>query len=108
MIKGKVIAVLPQTSGQGKNGEWKSQDFVIETDGQYPKKVCLNVFGDKVPIPKIDDTVDVSYDPESREYNGRWFTNLRAFKIDVVGSASKAEPIQQTQPTASEGSDLPF
>jgi len=47
-IKGKIIAILPMQTGEGKNGTWKSLDAVIETDGQYPKKVVFNLFGDKI------------------------------------------------------------
>lgn len=109
-IKGKCIAILPLQSGQGKNGEWKSQDFVIETDGQYPKKVCINVYGDKIQyIPAIDAKVNVSFDVESREYNGRWYTSLRAFKIESGQPTSQTAPAPQAvAPTPQKGSDFPF
>jgi hypothetical protein len=118
-ISGKIIAVLPIATGQGKNGTWRSQDYVLETADQYPKKVCFNLFGDKIdqfPIA-IDDQVNVSFDVESREYNGRWYTTIRAWKIEknVVsasqGSASSFSapaPSFDAAPGAGEGSDLPF
>ena len=80
-ISGKIIALLPLASGQGKNGTWRSQDYVLETADQYPKKVCFNLFNDKIdqfPLA-IDDQVNVSFDVESREYNGRWYTTVRDF-----------------------------
>jgi hypothetical protein len=80
-ISGKIIAVLPMASGQGKNGMWRSQDYVLETTDQYPKKVCFNLFNDKIdqfPMA-IDDVVNVSFDVERREYKGRWDTNIRAW-----------------------------
>lgn len=82
-ISGKVIAVLPLQSGQGKNGTWRSQDFIIETGDQYPKKVCINLFNDRIdkfPIA-INDSVNVSFDLESREYNGRWYNTIRAWNV---------------------------
>jgi hypothetical protein len=91
-ISGKIIAVLPMASGQGKNGMWRSQDYVLETTDQYPKKVCFNLFNDKIdqfPMA-IDDVVNVSFDVESREYNGRWYTNIRAWKVDKNGAAQVA------------------
>ena len=105
-IKGKVIAILPIATGQGKNGEWKSQDFVIETSGTYPKKVCINLYGDKISlIPNIDEIVNVSVELESREYNGRWFTSVRAWKIDK----EQLQPQAQQAPTPQgEGDSLPF
>ena len=118
-ISGKIIAVLPIATGQGKNGTWRSQDYVLETADQYPKKVCFNLIGDKIdqfPIA-IDDQVNVSFDVESREYNGRWYTTIRAWKIEknVVsasqGSASSFSapaPSFDAAPGAGEGTDLPF
>jgi len=114
-ISGKIIAVLPIATGQGKNGTWRSQDYVLETADQYPKKVCFNLFNDKIdqfPIV-IDDQVNVSFDVESREYNGRWYTTVRAWKIEkgVISAAPAASaPVQSfdAAPGAGEGSDLPF
>lgn len=115
-ITGKIIAVLAQSSGQGKNGTWRSQDYVLETGDQYPKKVCFNLFNDKIdqfPLA-IDDMVTVSFDIESREYNGRWYTTVRAWKVDKAGAQAAAPqsvvsaPAFTAAPPAGEGSDLPF
>ena len=110
-INGKVIAVLPLQSGEGKNGTWRSQDYVIETGGQYPKKLCFNLFGDKIdqfPI-SIDDDVKVSFDIESKEYNGRWFTSIRAWKVEKEASASHAPSVEfPPLPAGAEDSGLPF
>ena len=114
-ISGKIIAVLPLATGQGKNGTWRSQDYVLETADQYPKKVCFNLFNDKIdqfPLA-IDDQVNMSFDVESREYNGRWYTTVRAWKVEkgVVSAAPAASsPVASfdAAPGAGEGSDLPF
>jgi hypothetical protein len=114
-ISGKIIAVLPLATGQGKNGTWRSQDYVLETGDQYPKKVCFNLFNDKIdqfPLA-IDDQVNVSFDVESREYNGRWYTTIRAWKVEKVALSATpafAAPVQtfDAAPGAGEGSDLPF
>ncbi len=115
-ISGKIIAVLPLATGQGKNGMWRSQDYVLETGDQYPKKVCFNLFNDKIDqFPMgIDDQVNVSFDVESREYNGRWYTTVRAWKVEknVVSAApaasAPAAPAFDAASGAGEGSDLPF
>lgn len=93
-IRGRLIHVLALQSGEGKNGPWKKQDFVIETDGQYPKKVCLSIWGDKYneTFLSIGNELVVSFDAESREYNGRWFTDLKAWKIELAGSESADAP----------------
>ena len=107
-ISGKIIAVLPIATGQGKNGTWRSQDYVLETADQYPKKVCFNLFGDKIDQYQIgiDETVNISFDVESREYNGRWYTTVRAWKVDKVGEQAAATI--NTQQNDEIGSGLPF
>ena len=107
-ISGKIIAVLPIATGQGKNGTWRSQDYVLETADQYPKKVCFNLFGDKIDQYQIgiDETVNISFDVESRDYNGRWYTTVRAWKVDKVGEQVAA--IINTQQNDEIGSGLPF
>jgi len=98
-IKSKLIKVLPLQSGTGKNGEWKKQDIIVETEGQYPKKICISIWGDK-----IDDTVlqegnmlDISFDIESREYNGKWYTNIKAWKIILVSGNTTGETITEIE-----------
>lgn len=83
-ITGKIIRILPMQSGQGRNGEWRKQDFVLETNEQYPKKVCFTVWGDKIDMFNIqmDEELVVSITIESREYNERWYTNVQAWKVD--------------------------
>lgn len=110
-INGKVIAVLPIATGEGKNGTWKSQDYVLETDRQYPKKVCFNLFGDSIDKFNvgIDDEIKVSYDIESREYNGRWFTTIRAWKVEKEAGVTGQAPVVNNVPTTpASDSDLPF
>lgn len=87
-IKGKIIEVLPEKSGQSANGEWRKQEYVLETDAQYPKKVCFMAWGDKVNQFNIkkDENVEVSIDVESREYNGRWYTDVKAWKVSRIGA----------------------
>lgn len=86
-IKGKIIHVLPRQEGTSKAGNvWKKQEYVLETEEQYPRKVCFNLFGDKADQypAAIGDDVVVSFDLESREFNGRWYTDVRAWKMEKV------------------------
>jgi len=93
-IKGKVIQLLPLQTGTSKKGQWKKQEFILETQTQYPKKVCLSIWGDKVDQYRLHagDLVNVSVDLESREYNGRWYTEARAWKIEKSGSSASPAP----------------
>ena len=82
-VKGKVIQILPIQEGTAKatGNPWKSQSFIIETQEQYPRKICCEIFGeDRInanPV-QMDEMVTVSFDIDSREYNGRWYTSIRA------------------------------
>ncbi len=92
-ITGKVIAKLPQQTGQGRNGSWVKQDFVIETPDQYPRKVCISLWGDKVKdleAIQMGETVKASINVESREFNGKWYTDVRAWKLERQGASSSA------------------
>ncbi|MGI6218818.1 MAG: DUF3127 domain-containing protein [Bacteroidaceae bacterium] len=95
-LTGKVIAVLPLQSGtSNRNGnEWRKQDYVIETvNEQYPRRLCFNLWGDRIDQFKIQmgELITVSFDIDAREYNGRWYNDIRAWKIDRV-SATPAAP----------------
>jgi hypothetical protein len=128
-IKGKIVQTLPKQTGQGKNGPWEKQEYILETEGQYPKKVCFEIWGaDKVSQFAVRDgeTVNVSFDLDSREFNGKWYTNVRAWKVDKLGATTPGStPVNSSNPAdidkqfseASEdfalnpdtsGDDLPF
>ena len=81
-LAGKVIAVLEPRGGVSKTGnEWKVQEYVIETHDQYPKKMCFDVFGaDKIAQFNIQagEELNVFFDVDAREWNGRWFNSIRA------------------------------
>jgi hypothetical protein len=113
-VKGRVTQLLPPQSGMGKKGPWKKQEFIIETQSQYPKKVCFSMWGDKIDQFNLaaGDMVNVFVDLESREYNGRWYTEARAWKLEKVGGAGSTPPPSSDQePFFTENAsadDLPF
>jgi len=85
-VKGTLLQILKMETGVSKAGkEWKKQDFVIETNEQFPKKVCFTLFNDKVNllvgIPEGEE-LEISFDIESREFNNKWYHNLNAWKIE--------------------------
>ena len=121
-ITGKIIAVLPERGGVSKTGnEWKMQEYVIETHEQYPKKICFNVFGaDKIAQFNIQagDEMTVSFDINAREYNGRWYNDIRAWRVErgvapatsaniPVVDAPKVE-VPDFSKAANDPDDLPF
>ena len=111
-LKGKIVQILPPQTGMGKKGQWKKQEFIVETQSQYPKKVCLSAWGDKIDQFNlaVGDTVNVSVELESREYNSRWYTEARAWKVEKSSSGSMAPPVGDEPFMADSGAsdDLPF
>ena len=85
-LSGKLIQLLPIQSGTSKNGEWKKQDMIVETDGQYPKKVCISIWGEKTNNDQlqIGNLLKIDFDIESREYNNKWYTDIKAWKIELA------------------------
>jgi hypothetical protein len=133
-IKGKIIQKLELQSGTSKAGNaWKKQEYVLETMDSYPRKVKFDFFGDRAdqyPL-EVGDIITLSYDIESREFNGRWYTDIRGFKAvkedpnavaaapapyapagepapaPAPGEAAPAPPVDNTFEQGA-GDDLPF
>ena len=103
-VVGKIIQVLPIQEGVGRNGNpWKVQPYVLETLDQYPRKVHFEVFGEdriKQNPCEIDQLVTVSFDIESREFNGRWYTSIRAWRIQQGDTTQVAAPAPAAAPVA--------
>lgn len=93
-LSAKLTQLLQLQTGTGKNGVWNKQDIIVETDGQFPKKICISVWGDKINESqlKIGNDLKIDFDIESREFNGKWYTDLKAWKIEVVNSNSQIGP----------------
>ena len=91
-LTAKLIQLFPLQTGTGKNGQWKKQDIIVETEGTYPKKVCISIWGDKIneSVLQIGSQLAISFDVESREYNGKWYTDVKAWKIEAAGAAKNA------------------
>lgn len=100
-ITGKIILALPEQSGVSKAGNsWKKKEYVLETLDTYPKKVHFDFFGEKAdqfPL-SVGQTIKLSFDIESREYNGRWFTSIRGWKAEA---ADQQQPQQTVNTTVS-------
>lgn len=110
----KLTQLLPLQTGTGKNGEWKKQDIIVETEGQYPKKLCISIWGDKIDAKQLQtgNMLKIDFDLESREFNGKWYTDVKAWKIEVVKSEEPFSPSTPGSDTSelknNEEGDLPF
>lgn len=98
---GKLIAILPEQSGQTERGAWRRGGFVIETEEQYPKKIAFTLFGDRIDMIKsfaIGSVLRVQFSAESREWEGRWFTDLRCFRVEAFVAQPTYPQQQMAQP----------
>ena len=125
-VTGRVLQILPLQQGTSKAGKpWKSQMFVLETGGQYPKKIPIKLFGesvDKFPL-QVGQEVTASLDLDGREWEGKWFAEIKAWNIVYAGAqqaapspqqvatapaAATAQPQPAPAPQAGAADDLPF
>ncbi len=130
-ITGRLIKILPETRGESARGPWVRGGFVIETDDTFPRQVAFTLFGEDrlamLASLAMNAQVVVTFSPESREYNERWYTDLRCIRVSALGAApaapaaapaaaapaaAPAAPAEAPAPFASQPSgsddDLPF
>tara|TARA_R110000772_G_scaffold67579_2_gene150057 strand:+ start:23971 stop:24294 length:324 start_codon:yes stop_codon:yes gene_type:complete len=105
-IKGTIKQKLEVLTGTSTKGNWQTQGFIIETIESYPKMVCIDAFqkvSEELNKYEVGDIVDVSVNIESREYNSRWYTDVKAWKI--VKEGTTPGPVDAA---VTKGDDLPF
>ena len=119
-LTGKIIAVMEPRGGvSARTGnQWMTQEYVLEVPGQYPKRCLFNIFGeDRIKQFNIQQGEDltIQFDIDAREYNGRWFNDIRAYnvirgQVQPAAGMQQAAPFPPAQEPAAEGSadDLPF
>lgn len=97
-ISGKIVQILAEQGGTSQRGSWRKREYIIETGGNYPKKVCIVAWGDEIDQFNLQmgEQVTASINLESREYNGRWYTDVKVWKVDR-GNIQKPEPRKQQQ-----------
>ena len=105
-IIGKVVRLGTLTEGTSARGPWRKQELIIETEEQYPRTVCLICWTNQIEeIQRFapGQTIKAQIDISSREFNGKWYTDVRVWRFDPVGvaaapaapAASPAQPVQQ-------------
>ena len=108
-IDAKVIEILPLQTGESKNGTWKKQDIIVQTNGQYPKKICIGLWNDKIDYTflQVGNELQVDFDIESRSYNGKWYTEAKAWKVALLLGAENQE-IKGIDIQNDDNEELPF
>ena len=109
-LEGRIVRKLNVQSGTSARGAWSKQEFILEyQEGNYPSQVCLNVWGeDKVrELDKyqVGDKVKVSFNLSAREYNGRWYNDIRAWRVEPAEAVPA--PVNYSAPVAAEDPGLP-
>lgn len=116
-ITGKVIDILDEKSGEGRKGPWRKREFILETPGQYPKPVCIIQWGDNIDKFNVQEgeTLTAHIDIESREFNGKWYTDVKAWRVDRPQAGADASggppPVGDEpwpEPAGDEDDELPF
>ena len=121
-FEGKVLEILPAVTGQSARGTWERQTVVFEQPNkQYGKEIAVTFMnkGQEVANLRVGETYIVSFDIESRNYQGKWYTDVRAWRVQPVGAAGAAAPatnmppfVEEPQPSYAAGAgvvdDMPF
>ena len=107
-IEGRIARKLNVQTGTSSRGAWSKQEFVIEyQEGNFPTQLCMNVWGDdkvrELEKYQVGDKVKISFNLSSREYNGRWYTDVRAWRIEPAG-----QPSVQVQASATTSMEAPM
>ncbi|HMM10841.1 MAG TPA: DUF3127 domain-containing protein [Bacteroidales bacterium] len=118
-ITGRFVQLGQRTSGEGRNGTWTKQELIVETLDQYPRKICFVCWGDladKVREYNAGDMLKLQFSIESREFNGRWYTDVKPYRLERATDAAPS-PIPSNQVNRASASnfeidpaadDLPF
>ncbi len=113
-LEGRIARKLNVQTGTSARGSWSKQEFILEyQEGNFPSQVCMNVWGDDkvrdLDKYQVGDKVKVSFNLSSREYNGRWYTDVRAWRIEPAGAAAPAyEAPAPYAPAPSAAPSAPF
>jgi hypothetical protein len=106
-ITGTITHVLDTRTGSGQKGDWTVYSYVLETSGQYPKQIAFEVFNKDYGL-SIGDTITAQINIESREYNERWFTAVKAYKVEVQGAIPTPANTRPAMEDDESDSELPF
>ena len=96
-LEGRIAQKMNVQSGTSARGAWSKQEFIFEyQEGNYPTKVLMHVWGDdkvrELDKYQVNDKVKVSFNLGSREYNGRWYTDVRVWRIEPAQVGVPAQP----------------
>ncbi len=93
-IKAKINQILPMQTGTSAKGEWRKQNIIVDTIGDISRKICITIWGDKINESQLQvgNELQIDFDLESREYNGKWYTDALARNIVLTSTGSNPPP----------------
>ena len=93
-ITGTIKLANEEQSGEGRNGPWRRREYIMETSGSYPKAVALQVWNENIDQFALQpgEEVVAHIDIQSRESKGKWFTDVKIWKVERVGPTPEREP----------------
>ena len=114
-VKAKLVQLLEHKSGNGAKGDWQIQTALLETTEKYPRKLSVqywNELADKIKSCPKGVEIEFSVRSESREYQGKWYTDIKAWKIELAGTSTQKTPDNEVNTVDSilnsEDEGLPF
>ncbi len=111
-ITGTLVALLETNTGVGANGPWKKKPFILESKEKFPKKVAITAWNEQADLAdklSAGTELKISFNLESREFNGKWYTDVKAWKIETLGNtAVQQPPIQEPDFVPDDFDPLPF
>lgn len=112
-ITGTVEQLLEEQSGTSQRGEWRKQDFILDVPGEYPRKVAITMWGDNIDRFGLQpgQNVSVHIDLQSREYKGRWYTDVKAWRVEPAEAPAAGDepaPLPPLPASSEADDDLPF
>ena len=107
-LEGRIARKLNVQTGTSARGAWSKQEFVLEyQEGNFPTQECMNVWGEDKVIEldkyQLGDKVKIAFNLSSREYNGRWYTDVRAWRIEPAGAQQNASAASYGAPAGMTG-----
>ena len=102
-FEGVVYKIMPATTGTSARGDWQRQEVIFEIPSEFSRKVCVIFFNRPSDVASLKEgkTYTVSINIESREYNGRWYTDVRAWRVQPKQEeAAEVAPMPDMPPLA--------
>jgi hypothetical protein len=125
-FSGRILRVFPTSSGTNQQGNtWKRQEFIFEyferPEDRYCDRVLLSIMNERIDTFDIHegDEVRIGFGHNVREWNGKWYNEMRVYRLEKISHAPQGEPEPSEapqpasapiieQPKTEEEDDLPF